>query len=369
MFGTVGLSRIVTAALYLCALPLAGAPAAAAVLHPVGLVSWWPADGDALDIAGGNDGTPHDGVTYAPGMVGQAFSFNGQRAGIGVRDAENLKITGSLSISAWILVASFPAGGSAGNILFRGDGRAALDPYVLDAAADGTVQFHLESLTKQANLYAPVPKGQFFHVAATFDANIGLMRIYVNGALAAQTITDAIPFRDLDPSFNPGVGIGNHSGLPKPPLNYPFHGLIDELQLYNRALSASEVQAIFSAGAAHRKAAAIEITVEPGSPRHIVDLRNSAIPVAILSAPWFNAPRQVDPNSLTFGATGDERSLILSQVREEDVNGDGLPDLVCEFRTSEAGFRLNDTEAVLKGATTDGGTIVGANPVLLVTAQ
>ena len=48
----------------------------------------------------------------------------------------------------------------------RGDGRAALDPYVLDTKPDGTVQFHLESLTKLVNLKVPVPKGQFFHVAA-----------------------------------------------------------------------------------------------------------------------------------------------------------------------------------------------------------
>src|SRR5438445_2694060 len=158
MFGTVGLSRIVTAALYLCALSVTGAAAAATALPPVGLVGWWPGDGDALDIAGGNNGTAHDGVTYAPGMVGQAFSFNGQRAGIGVRDAENLKIAGSLSISAWILVASYTTSADAGFILFRGDGRGGLDPYVLDTKPDGTVQFHLESLTKLVNLEAAVPK-------------------------------------------------------------------------------------------------------------------------------------------------------------------------------------------------------------------
>jgi hypothetical protein len=56
-------------------------------------------------------------------------------------------------------------------------------------------------------------------------------------------------------------------------------------------------------------------------------------------------------------------------VRDEDVNGDGLPDLVCEFRTSLTGFHLEDAEAVLKGGTTDGGAIVGANPILPVTSQ
>lgn len=227
--------RIPAAVLCVALFLLPGRPVAhASALPPVGLVSWWPADGDALDAAGSNSGTPYGGVTYAPGMVGQAFSFNGQHAGIGVPDADNLKITGSLSISAWLLVTTYTTSADAGFILFRGDGRGGLDPYVLDTKPDGTVQFHLESLAKVVNLEAPVPKGQFFHVAATFDETIGLMRFYVNGVLSAQTVTDVAPFRDLDQNWKPGLGIGNHSGLPDPSHNYPFHGLIDELQLYNR---------------------------------------------------------------------------------------------------------------------------------------
>ena len=42
-----------------------------------GLVSWWPGDGHADDVAGGNHGTLLNGATFAPGVVGQAFSFDG----------------------------------------------------------------------------------------------------------------------------------------------------------------------------------------------------------------------------------------------------------------------------------------------------
>jgi hypothetical protein len=41
------------------------------------MVSWWPADGTANDIQGSNNGTLQNGATFAPGMVGQAFSFDG----------------------------------------------------------------------------------------------------------------------------------------------------------------------------------------------------------------------------------------------------------------------------------------------------
>src|SRR6266446_2601149 len=43
---------------------------------PSGMVSWWPAEGDANDIQDGNDGTIQGTVTFAPGKVGQAFSFD-----------------------------------------------------------------------------------------------------------------------------------------------------------------------------------------------------------------------------------------------------------------------------------------------------
>src|SRR5215467_8036394 len=44
---------------------------------PSGIVSWWPGDGNANDIQGGNDGTLVNGATFAPGIVDQAFSFDG----------------------------------------------------------------------------------------------------------------------------------------------------------------------------------------------------------------------------------------------------------------------------------------------------
>ena len=44
---------------------------------PSGLVSWWPGDGNALDIIGPNHGTLLNGTTYAPGMVDQSCSLYG----------------------------------------------------------------------------------------------------------------------------------------------------------------------------------------------------------------------------------------------------------------------------------------------------
>jgi hypothetical protein len=47
------------------------------VVPPSGLISWWPGEGNALDIQGSNHGTLQNGATFAPGLVGQAFSLDG----------------------------------------------------------------------------------------------------------------------------------------------------------------------------------------------------------------------------------------------------------------------------------------------------
>lgn len=88
------------------------------------------------------------------------------------------------------------------------------------------------------------------------------------------------------------------------------------------------------------------------------------IPVAILSAPGFNAVEMIDEKSLTFGATGDEKSLVRCKKKGKDVrvdkSRDGLKDLVCYFRPDLAGFQVGDVQAFLKGNLVGGGKIEGS---------
>ena len=214
-----------------------------AVAAPSGLVSWWTANNTAADAMGLNDATLSN-VTYATGEVGKAFSFNGTNGWAALGDPSSLAFTSSLSIEGWIKVNAFSSSG--GVILFRGDDRPGLDPYILSADPDGTLKFHVQSLTTGSDLKIPLATGQLIHVAATLDDATGSMSLYVNGVLAAQTVTTARPFGPLDPTQQPGVGIGNSNA----PSNYnvPFNGLIDELSVYNRALTPGEVFGIYKAG-------------------------------------------------------------------------------------------------------------------------
>jgi hypothetical protein len=113
----------------------------------------------------------------------------------------------------------------------------------------------------------------------------------------------------------------------------------------------------------------IEVTIDikPGSdPNSINPKSKGKIPVAILSTSDFDAPNEVDWDSLTFGPTGDEDSLAFCSPSPEDVNYDGLDDLVCHFDTQSAEFGCGYERGYLKGQTGDDVPIEGSDSVRIV---
>ncbi len=107
----------------------------------------------------------------------------------------------------------------------------------------------------------------------------------------------------------------------------------------------------------------IEIDIRPHM-KHNIIWKRGLIPVAIFSAPGFNAPDEID--WLAFGRTGYEDSLRFCRRHTRDINRDGLQDLVCVFRTKKTGFQCGDTEGILKGQTVDGIPFEGRDSVKIV---
>src|SRR5690349_4825346 len=68
---------------------------------PTNLVSWWPAEGTANDSVGNNNGTLQNGAGFAPGIVGQAFTFNGTNQWVDVTNSPALNPTNSFTIEGW----------------------------------------------------------------------------------------------------------------------------------------------------------------------------------------------------------------------------------------------------------------------------
>jgi hypothetical protein len=111
----------------------------------------------------------------------------------------------------------------------------------------------------------------------------------------------------------------------------------------------------------------VPIDIRPFSRNNkIYHWERGAIPVAILSNKNFDAPSEVDRDTVTFGRTGNEHSKAFFLRRGKDVNRDGMKDLIFFFRAKQAGFEVGDTEGFLKGSTLKGGAIKGKDAVNIV---
>ena len=108
----------------------------------------------------------------------------------------------------------------------------------------------------------------------------------------------------------------------------------------------------------------VNIDVQPGDSQPVVNLKSQGVvPVTILSTSTFDATK-VNPLTVRFGRTGTEASPVHSSL--QDVNGDGLLDMVLQFKTQSTGFQLGDSQATLMGRTFDGTPFRGSSAIQVI---
>jgi hypothetical protein len=106
----------------------------------------------------------------------------------------------------------------------------------------------------------------------------------------------------------------------------------------------------------------VSVDIKPGeNPASIDPKSNGVTPVAILSTKAFDA-KTIDATSVKFGPNG----ATSRQNGIEDVDGDGIPDLVLHFSTQQTGIKSGDTQACLTGKTKTGVNIQGCNSIRTV---
>ena len=209
---------------------------------PSGLISWWPADGFALDVASTNNGVLQGGATYAAGEVGQAFSFDGTNGFV----STSLIVTNpqTFTLSLW-----FKSSTTRGGVLLSfGDSQtgtpANYDRHIyMDNA--GALHFGVNSSgTKVISSTNGLNNNSWHYVATVLSTNAG-MSLYLDGGLVATNVavTNA-------QSFNGWwrIGENNLANWPSLPSSYFFNGQIDEVSIFNRALASNEIAAVYQAG-------------------------------------------------------------------------------------------------------------------------
>ena len=227
---------------------------------PVGLVGWWPGEGNFRDIAGSNNGVSVSSVTFAPGEVGQAFSLDGTSGYVAVPSAPNLDTVSQFTVLAWVHpTAESGAPDKAGMILNKETGtleptavqyevgrrNSVLNTDGLQHIPVGNLAFYVGGVTGLPNEgggwvdgYAALPLGVWTHVALTFDGSV--VRAYTNGVVTRQLTVTGLPV-----STNGMLRIGART-FPMP--ESCWAGMIDEPAVFNCALTATEIQSICAAG-------------------------------------------------------------------------------------------------------------------------
>lgn len=202
------------------------------VSPPSGLVSWWPGDGNANDIQDGNNGTLQ-GATFTPGLVGQAFSFDGVNDYVAISNAPSLTLNAQFTIEFWMRpsVSISPATTNAPYLLAKGPNDS-----IGFANSDGRIE--VRGITPR--LYSSTSTwnaGTWYHIALTFDATG--YKLFING-VQEGSVTNSYSIL----SSSNDLSLGGHG-----PSNF-FNGQLDEVTINSRALTAPEILAIYNAGSA-----------------------------------------------------------------------------------------------------------------------
>jgi hypothetical protein len=173
----------------------------------------------------GNTGTLNGATWTASGKYGKALVFNGTNAIVTVNDSPGLRLSAAMTLEAWISPSAVTAIWR--DIIYKGD-----DNYYLEGTSTIAGRPAMGGTFANSLLYGPsaLTPNVWTHLAATYDGTT--MKLYVNGILVAS-----------QPQSGPIVTSGNPLQIGGDSFyGQYFIGAIDEVRIYDRALSASEVQ-------------------------------------------------------------------------------------------------------------------------------
>ncbi|MGH8023225.1 MAG: LamG-like jellyroll fold domain-containing protein, partial [Limisphaerales bacterium] len=202
-----------------------------AILDPPGMVNWWTCDDNLLDIYGPNNAAPHNSLTYVHGMGGLALNLNGTNSCALINGATNLPPPWTLCL--WVNRQNAPGPSAA----LMGDGANVLkiEQY------DGTRQVGVTVSGVADYLFSPgysVPANTWTHLAFVGASNS--VSLFTNGVLEGAVMVTNFPLARVC------LGADLPGGDPADFLA----GSLDEIQVFSRALTDGEINAIDRAGQA-----------------------------------------------------------------------------------------------------------------------
>lgn len=193
------------------------------------IVAWWSFDdGTAQDPWGGNNGTIY-GASSTKGIIREALSFNGVDDRVWVPYQQFTSAT-QLTIEAWIKPSSISGDRT---IYYQGYGGE-----IYFEIGNSPFKFRLRNVGIITGGTAEIDK--WYHVVGTWEKGVK-QEIWVNGK---REVSTAPPDNFIEAiTWQAAIGTVG-SGIP----GWYFHGIIDEVRIYNRSLTALEIQKRYAEG-------------------------------------------------------------------------------------------------------------------------
>ncbi len=233
------------------------------------MAAWLAGDGDANDISGNNNnGILEGNVTFPAGEVAQAFGLDGTTADVKVPASASLNVgaANGLTIDAWINPTDVSRQQAIvewnNSNIFGAHFYISVGPVGGDQP--GTLYANLYDTGGNTHRIVSNPglitSNTFQHVALTYDKSSGQAQLYLNGtSIASANLGTFTPQTSYDAYLGLRPG-GSGTG-------FRFGGRLDEVEIFNRALSQTEIQSIVNAGSAGKckPAPCPTITLSPSS--------------------------------------------------------------------------------------------------------
>jgi hypothetical protein len=200
---------------------------------PSGLIAYYPFNGNANDESGNEHHGTVNGATLTTDRFGNensAYSFDGNDI-ITVNHSADLNMEGELSISVWVKPTTLS------NAMILGKSNYSSNTnYLLRTKTTGFLQFEYKKFANSTN--NPLIAGQWNHIAVISEAD-NTKKIYVNNVLSTHTESTS-PYGLVTNILTIGARTGAEF----------FNGVIDDIKIYNKALTADEVLAEYNTSTA-----------------------------------------------------------------------------------------------------------------------
>lgn len=209
------------------------------------LVAYYPFNGDANDYSGnGNHGTVY-GATLVEGRSGQCYNFDGVNDYIDCGSSPILKLNTGGTISAWVNFTSFNGTSWSNTIVGKGGSSWANHHYILfKASGTNKLLFSISDGSNYLNGNGPyttdINLNEWYYVVATWDST--KKSIYLNGQLCQSVNSIIMP---IDTPAPVSIGRTGSNG-------YYTDGCIEDVRIYNRALSADEIGLLYETSSAKK---------------------------------------------------------------------------------------------------------------------